>query len=313
MNKVSAKTARYIKLGEKGCWEDLGLADGTLRLQFFDVPHELGLHQDTEAITQLYIVLGRDPGTARKFANQVTDFYDADPEVLWITFAHGYLWWAFAEPEVQFLGNDSSVHAGTGSRYRRTVSGWRKTTLMGKELTLESLPGPLRATAGTRNAICNIRPEMTETLLRIVNDEDNALTAQAESARHMALDTMKGLIKSLNHDDFEVFVDLTFSRLGWQRIGALGKTQKTVDMQLLLPATGERSFVQVKSRTTPAELASYVEDFQRRGEQRMYYAYHTSSRPLSTTEPGVTLLDVDALAEMAWRGGLFDWLLHRHI
>ncbi|PZP38463.1 MAG: hypothetical protein DI585_07310 [Pseudomonas fluorescens] len=313
MNKVSAKTARYIKLGEKGRWEDLGLSDGTLRLQFFDVPHELGRQRDIPAITQLYVNQGRDPGTARKFANQVADFYDSDPEVLWLTFAHGYLWWAFAEPEVHYLGNNPSLYAETGSRYRHTKGPWCKTALTGEELTLESLPGPLRATAGTRNAICDIHPDMLEALLRRINGEVDPLMAKAQATREAALETMRDLMKRLNHEDFEVFVDLTFSRLGWQRIGALGKTQKTVDMQLLLPATGERSFVQVKSRTTPAELASYVEDFQRRGEQRMYYAYHTSSRPLSTTEPGVTLLDVDALAEMAWRGGLFDWLLHRHI
>jgi hypothetical protein len=44
----------------------------------------------------------------------------------------------------------------------------------------------------------------------------------------------------------------------WRRVGVVGGTQKTLDLDLTLPSTGERAFVQVKSRTTTAELAGYA-------------------------------------------------------
>lgn len=308
MNNIRAQKARYIKLGENGRWETLGLGDGTLRVQFFEMPHELGQRRDVDAVARLYKEQGKDPKTARMYANQIAHFYDGDPEVLWITFAHGYLWWTFAAADVHFLGTDPVQQSATGTRYRRAVGGWRNTTLAGELLTMESLPGGLRQTAGTQSTICKIRPDYLEGLLRRINGEADPLIIKAEAARHAALEVMQELMKELNHDDFEVFVDLTFTRLGWQRTGMLGKTQKTVDMHMMLPATGERAFVQVKSRTTAAELAMYEQALRDRGEARMYYAYHTSSRPLTTTNSRVTLLDAVALAKMAWKGGLFDWL-----
>jgi hypothetical protein len=66
------------------------------------------------------------------------------------------------------------------------------------------------------------------------------------------------LMKLLGWRDFELLVDLVFTSSGWRRVGIVGKTQKTLDLDLILPSTGERAFVQVKSTTTLAELAEYV-------------------------------------------------------
>ncbi|OJY61935.1 MAG: hypothetical protein BGP16_15495 [Sphingobium sp. 66-54] len=38
----------------------------------------------------------------------------------------------------------------------------------------------------------------------------------------------------------------------------VGRTQKTVDLELILPSTAERAFVQVKSQATSAALNDYV-------------------------------------------------------
>jgi hypothetical protein len=54
------------------------------------------------------------------------------------------------------------------------------------------------------------------------------------------------LLKLLGEKDFEVLVDLVFYASGWRRQGVSGKTQRTLDLDLLLPSTGERAFVQVK-------------------------------------------------------------------
>jgi hypothetical protein len=42
----------------------------------------------------------------------------------------------------------------------------------------------------------------------------------------------------LGPGDFETLVDLVFFTSGWRREGIVGKTQKTLDIDLVLPSTG---------------------------------------------------------------------------
>ena len=61
-----------------------------------------------------------------------------------------------------------------------------------------------------------------------------------------------------------------------RRQGVVGKTQTTLDLDLILPSMGERAFVQVKSRTDSKELADYVSRIDAADEfNRMFYVYHT--------------------------------------
>jgi hypothetical protein len=53
------------------------------------------------------------------------------------------------------------------------------------------------------------------------------------------------LMKLLWPGDFETLVDLVFSTSGWRRQGPVGKTQKMLDLDIVLPSTGERAFVQI--------------------------------------------------------------------
>jgi len=41
-------------------------------------------------------------------------------------------------------------------------------------------------------------------------------------------------------------------------VSQVGRTQRTVDLELILPIATERAFVQVKSQATPAALDDYV-------------------------------------------------------
>ncbi len=47
-----------------------------------------------------------------------------------------YLWWAFADPEVVWLGTDDKAR---GARMRKTLDGWRKTDITGKPLRSDGL------------------------------------------------------------------------------------------------------------------------------------------------------------------------------
>ena len=56
---LSIKQAKYIKLGGNGRWEDRCFGDGTIRLGYYEVPHELGLNGDKSAIRDLFRKLGK--------------------------------------------------------------------------------------------------------------------------------------------------------------------------------------------------------------------------------------------------------------
>jgi hypothetical protein len=118
------------------------------------------------------------------------------------------------------------------------------------------------------------------------------------------------LMKLLEPWDLQTLVDLVFSTSGWRRQGPSGKTHKTLDMDLILPSTGERVFVQVKSKTNSAELAEYVAklhelDFY----QRMFFIYHSGEA--ETDDERVIVIGPEKLAEMAVEAGLVTWLIRK--
>jgi len=49
---------------------------------------------------------------------------------------------------------------------------------------------------------------------------------------------IRPLLQSLWWKDFELLADLIFTQSGWQRTSVLGKTEKSIDLELLSPVTG---------------------------------------------------------------------------
>lgn len=305
---VIASVAKFIKLGESGAWEELCLEDGTLRLAYYEAPHEMGLAGDREGIQEIYLNLGLTKGTASDHARQVLDFYHAPADTVWITFHKGSLWWCRARPEVEFLGQDREAFPG-GSRLRRTLDGWHNASLGGQPLRQRELNGRLTRTAAYRATICDVGA--LDYLLAKINDEDLPVIGQAKAAKATALTSIQALMNHLTWQDFELLVDLVFAQSGWRRVGETGGTQKTVDIELELPSTGEHAFVQVKSATNQSQLDDYVARMDEVPGARMFYAYHTASGPLATVDPRVTLVGPEQLSELALDAGLFNWLIQK--
>lgn len=304
------KQARYIKLGVGGGWEKLCLREGTLRFGYWEVPQSFSANSDKKVIAALYKNLERKAGAASNHARQVMDFYAAGPETLWITFADGFLWWAQARQAVEFIGNDPAKYPD-GSRLKRTLNGWSRTTLSGKPLLISELSGKLTRSASYRQTICEIKGEAFKYLLHKLQDQDLPAVKETKATKARMVKAIESLIQLLTWQDFELFVDLLFTSSGWRRVSVLGGTQKTTDMELILPLTNERAFVQVKSETSQQALDHYIEEFGSMSADRIFYVYHSSAGKLKTSDADISLMGPDRLAESALRAGLVDWLMEK--
>ena len=308
-NKVAARKARYIKLGPSGAWERKSIDEGVLLFGYQSVPHDIALGGDTDALTRVFRDQGAEKGAARRHAIQVMDFYTLGEDTIWITFADGYLWWCVAAPGVGDLGHDDEQADREGSRLRRTVGGWHNESIGGKKLYMNELNGGLVQTQRFQGTVCDVKE--FDYLLRKINDEELPVIVRGKEARGRACQSIEELMTLLTWRDFEILVDLVFSASGWRRIGESGGTQKTVDIELELPTTGERAFVQVKSRTNQIQLDDYLERFAGRDEARMFYVYHSSKGELHTDNSDVSLIGPERLSFMVLDAGLFDWLLRK--
>jgi hypothetical protein len=134
---------------------------------------------------------------------------------------------------------------------------------------------------------------------------ERALAAM-EATRLAALD----LMRLLGPRDFETLVDLVFTSSGWRRLGVVGKTQKTLDLDLTLPSTGERAFVQIKSKTSSAELAEYVARLEEQGPyDRLFFVFHSGEA--ETDDERVTVVGPEKLGELVLDAGLMSWLIRK--
>ena len=137
------------------------------------------------------------------------------------------------------------------------------------------------------------------------------LLSRRKPPRGALEDKTKELIRLLTWQDFELFVDILFSKSGWIRVSQAGKTMKDIDIELVLPITGERALVQIKSSTAQAELDECAEILQTYSSDRLFYVYHQPTHLLDNRHDNLHLMNIDVLADAALRIGLIDWLIEK--
>ena len=179
----------------------------------------------------------------------------------------------------------------------------------GSPLTADRLSGRLLQLQMYRGTICQAQPR--DYLLDKINDRISSAVAAALAAETALRAAIADMMRLLTWQDFELMVDLVFSASGWRRIGMLGGVQETLDLDLILPSTGERALVQVKSRASSAELADYQARFEEAAAYgRLFFVWH--SGPLReehlADDPRVMLLGPEKLAAMVIDAGLASWL-----
>jgi hypothetical protein len=191
--------------------------------------------------------------------------------------------------------------------FRRVAGEWRSTDVNGEPLTKNRLSGALTKVAAYRGTSCSVEPNY---IVQRINGLKRPEVEQAVAVREAAHSAICALMTLLHPTDFEILVDLVFSTSGWRRQGMVGKTQKTLDLDLLLPSTGERAFVQVKSHTTSAQLVEYVARLAELGDyDRMFYVYHSGEAV--TEDERVTVLGPKELAPLVLDAGLLTWLINK--
>lgn len=303
--EVRPKRVRYIKLGREGGWEKECLAKGIIRLGFGTAkPERFALCADRKwrELTKLFIATGKDKGTATRSTNEVRVFFEDAGSILWITFVGEQLWWGILGPE------SAQPHEDATGVWRPIAGGWRGTDRNGEPLTKDRLSGALTKLSAYRGTSCDV--DVAEYVVRRVNGRKTPEVERAVAAMTEMRAATREMIRLLGPKDFETLVDLVFSTSGWRRQGVVGKTQKTLDLDILLPSTGERALVQVKSQTTSKELAAYVSKFEDlTAFDRMFFVYHSGQA--ETDDEHVVVIGPDKLAEMALDAGLVTWLLRK--
>lgn len=302
---ICPKRVRYIKLGHKGEWEPECLERGIVRLGFGTAKParlDLCLQRRWGDLKHSFAAEGKDPGTTTNFTKQVRLFFEDDGTTMWLTFVGEHLCWGFLAPGAP------AAHADGNGVWRTVAGGWRRTDATGEPLTKDRLAGSLIKLAAYRGTSCDV--DVADYATRRINGQKSPEVEQAVAALAELKRAVLGMIRLLLPKDFEVLVELVFSTSGWRRQGVVGGTQKTLDLDLVLPSTGERAFVQVKSKTDSAELAGYVEDFEAlRIFDRMFFAFHSGDA--QTDDERVTVIGPDKLAEMTMEAGLANWLLRK--
>lgn len=301
---------RYIKLGEGGRWEHECREKGIIRIGFgMGNSERFRLCQEGrwEAVKASFLAETQSKGTATNFTHQVRAFFEDDGTTLWLTFIGERLYWGMLTP------TDPAEVAHDGKGVQRVVAGgWRWTDRHGEPLTKDQLSGALTQLAAFRGTSCRLRERVHDYAIRRINGQKVSEVEEALQIRAVMEASIEHLTRLLEPRDFELLVDLVFSASGWQRLGVVGKTTKTLDIDLLLPSTGERAFVQVKSTTTQAELDDYIGRLDELdGYDRMFYVFHTHRGSITTDDERVTLIGASKLAEMVLDAGLVNWLIRK--
>jgi len=302
---IQATKVRYLKLGRGGQWESECLQKGIARFGFgSSSPKRLPLCREGrwEDLKKSFTDEDKDSGTATRFTNETRLFFEDDGSVLWITFVGETLYWGFLSPE------QSEPHPDGHGVFRKLIGGWSGTDISGDKLIKNRLPGALTKVAAYRGTSCEV--EMAKYVVDRINGKKAPQVERAVAALEATKSSILEMVRLLHPRDFEILVDLVFSTSGWRRMGNVGGPQKMLDIDLFLPSTRERAFVQVKSKTIQAELDAYVEGKEASGHyDRMFYVYHSGD--VQTDDEHVTVIGPKELPTLVIDAGLVNWLIDR--
>jgi hypothetical protein len=306
MNKIKPAKVLFIKLGEGGNYEkDCIEHSQTIRLNYKEVDHALCKEGKWDEVYNYFTqIKNTTSAVATSHTNQIRQFYEEEESTLWITFSSNKLWWCFSEPRIVLMPDKSKI--------RPVIGKWSDKDINGNLLLGSNISGKLLRTQGFRGTICQVA-EQVYTINKI-NGEQLKEVVEVEQAMNNLKAKLIYLIQYLQWKDFETLVDLIFRQAGWQRVGDTGKTQKTLDLELFAPVTGERAIVQIKSQSNVKEFLEYQNKFAMMNDyDKFFYVVHSPDNDLATYENDTEtkLYFVSKVAELAISAGLVEWVVKK--
>ncbi|WP_282274947.1 hypothetical protein [Stenotrophomonas sp. PS02297] len=229
-------------------------------------------------------------------------YFEDDGTTLWVTFHRSNLYWCFLEP-----GEAVPVGDERQSSYRKVKGKWSCLDANRLTLSRSTLPGTVNVVSMFQGTTCLVGA--ADHLLRRINGERSVQGLKVEEARDHLVGEVRGLIRELQWQDFEILADLLLSAGGWRRTDRLGGNEKTVDLTLELPLTGEKAFAQVKADSNQATLNTYIEAANDRN-QLMFFV-HNSDVELISLDASVRVLGRTEVSKLIVKFGLVDWLIDK--
>jgi hypothetical protein len=308
MNSQPSPRVCYIKLGMGGEWETECINEGIIRIGFQSQRSEIleaSIGGNWPAVREWWLKKGKSSAAATSAMNQWKIFFEDRGDTIWITFNAGRMYWGSCSSELL-------PHQSGEGTMRRILGGWcyRDNAGQGEPLSIERLAGSLTRILGFRGTVCVLEERRASYVLNRIKGDRSPEVDGAVAALANLQESVRSLLTLLGPKDFELLVDLVFARGGWQRLGAVGQTQKTIDIDLVMPITGERCFVQVKSDANQRQLDDYVQRLEAmQGFERMFFVHHSGSA--TTDNPNVTVIGPERLASLVVDAGLTNWLIEK--
>lgn len=308
---------RYIKLGAGASSTDQTCIDngiayigfGTSDIQLFNLA-TAGNWEEFRSLTYQRDQSGSEQARkqrATSATNQVRAFFECDQKTLWITFYAGLLHYGI------FSSEDAPMRSDELRGCTRSLqSGWRSTDANGKELKVENLSGNLTKVRGFQGTSFSLSDDQKTYLVTRLSGRVPAYIEQIDQARESMVQAVKCAIKSLQPKDFELLVEIIFSRT-WRRIGQAGGSQKFIDITFEDPLNPDKRIaIQVKSETSIREIEHYCRDSQRDRYEKFIFAFHTPDQASlldrSDLPEGIEIVDGERLANLVVDAGLIHWL-----
>ncbi len=308
MESISAEKVRYIKLGVGGAWEQqckddrvmrVGLSTGHPLIQQWALAGEWG------KIAQDWRDSGHSASVATRYTNEIREYFEDDGTTLWVTFINSSLHYAFLAPGRPTPLDDESS-------FRPVQGEWRNVDLReGKVLAKSRLSGTYTNLASYRGTSCWV-PDPQRLVARI-NGSASPAVSKVQEAQRLLVESGAAILKMLGPKPMETLADMLFTAAGWRRTGGVGGTTKDFDFYLEHPLTNELAVVQVKCSATQRELDEFVEKFtSSQVYARGFFVHHSSSKPLSTADERVYLMDAEAVTEQVIELGFMRWLIEEN-
>ena len=309
---ISPREVRYVKLGANGSWEDECRQRGILRFGYeTGEPDSAALCREGqwETLAEAWQKVRKRKGRGTQDANEIRTYWTDPGDILWISFIGDELCWGFLEPgePAPYDGHDDAEI----SSFRRVKGGWSNRDQAGLLLTKSNLPGSVTKVAAYRGTCCRI--EQAERLVARINGIKTPDIERVVNAKTDLANALVALIRQLGPQDFELLIDMMFTRAGWRRVGHVGGNTRDKDLDLEMPLTGEKAFVQVKTATSEHALQDYVARFKTMPSySRLFFAYHSSPQPLRAEDADrVSVLGPEAISAHVIEAGLVDWVVGR--